>query len=46
MHINTPGRHAVSAVDVTYHIADTHYRSRLRNAFAVCSYSGPTTSGS
>jgi hypothetical protein len=41
MNIKTPGRHAVPAVDVTYHIGDTRYRSRIRNAFAVCSYTGP-----
>ena len=41
MNIKTPGRHAVPAVDVAYHIGDTHYRSRIRNAFAVCSYTGP-----
>ena len=42
INIKTPGRHAVPAVDVTYHIGgDTHYRSRIRNAFAVCSYTGP-----
>lgn len=41
MNIKTPGRHAVPAVDVTYRIGDTRYRSRIRNAFAVCSYTGP-----
>jgi hypothetical protein len=41
MNIKTPGRYAVPAVDVTYHIGDTRYRSRIRNAFAVCSYTGP-----
>ncbi len=41
MNIKTPGRHAVPAVDVTYQIGDTRYRSRIRNAFAVRSYTGP-----
>jgi hypothetical protein len=41
MNIKTPGRHAVPAVDVSYHIGDTRYRARIRNAFAVCSYTGP-----
>ena len=41
MDVKTPGRHAVPAVEVAYHIGDTHYRSRIRNAFAVCSYTGP-----
>jgi hypothetical protein len=41
MNIKKLGRHAVPAVDVTYRVGDTRYRSRIRNAFAVCTYTGP-----
>jgi hypothetical protein len=45
MRADKPGRHAVKAVDVTYHIGGTRYKARIRNGFAVCSYTGPRPRG-